>query len=278
MSLPDKPTCAVPGCLRTTTAKGLCQAHYQRHQKTGDVQADVPVRRKSGTAVLEEARRKREAGPVGVGLREPGPDLRDGIERLYEPGWPRYPEGIYLQPEGRRWYVWVADDPWSEPKLSQPFVTLKAARRYLNERLGKRTLIDGDKPLRKLLPRHSEEVRNLPPGAYLDLDRQVYVAVLGEPGSLKGRMAVVVETSEVARMLASLGAVGARALSDRLYERDREAARAALAEMAAFDDELTRLIEVAHDYAVSRSQGMTGEEWSARHDAEMAEAEARRNA
>jgi hypothetical protein len=36
-------TCAVPGCERDATTKGLCPAHYQR-SKTGGVRPEQPLR------------------------------------------------------------------------------------------------------------------------------------------------------------------------------------------------------------------------------------------
>jgi HNH endonuclease len=40
---PDKPTCSVPGCEGLSKTLGLCNAHYMRLQKHGDVLADKPV-------------------------------------------------------------------------------------------------------------------------------------------------------------------------------------------------------------------------------------------
>lgn len=43
--MPDKdPTlCCVAGCCRATYALGICEAHYRRRRRTGDVDADRPV-------------------------------------------------------------------------------------------------------------------------------------------------------------------------------------------------------------------------------------------
>src|SRR5690606_10858604 len=35
--------CSVPGCDRPVKARGLCNGHYQRWLKEGDVLADVPL-------------------------------------------------------------------------------------------------------------------------------------------------------------------------------------------------------------------------------------------
>jgi hypothetical protein len=40
----SRPSCAVPVCERPSRARGLCDAHYNRWHKTGDVQPDVPLR------------------------------------------------------------------------------------------------------------------------------------------------------------------------------------------------------------------------------------------
>ena len=36
--------CSVPGCGRKHSVHGLCRSHWSRVQKTGDVQADIPLR------------------------------------------------------------------------------------------------------------------------------------------------------------------------------------------------------------------------------------------
>jgi hypothetical protein len=36
--------CTVKGCLRVAHAKGLCEAHYKRVQKSGDLRPELPVR------------------------------------------------------------------------------------------------------------------------------------------------------------------------------------------------------------------------------------------
>lgn len=36
--------CSVAGCGRPVVGRGWCQAHYGRWQRSGDVQADVPIR------------------------------------------------------------------------------------------------------------------------------------------------------------------------------------------------------------------------------------------
>jgi hypothetical protein len=42
----ERPTeCAVDGCDRQAKSRGWCHAHYQRWRSTGDVQADLPLRR-----------------------------------------------------------------------------------------------------------------------------------------------------------------------------------------------------------------------------------------
>jgi len=45
--LPDPApvACAVPGCTRRAVTRGWCQGHYVRWSRTGDVRADVPLRR-----------------------------------------------------------------------------------------------------------------------------------------------------------------------------------------------------------------------------------------
>lgn len=40
----DATRCDVDGCERATYARGICEAHYQRVLKTGDAQADKPLR------------------------------------------------------------------------------------------------------------------------------------------------------------------------------------------------------------------------------------------
>lgn len=47
--------CSVPGCGRKHSVHGLCVSHWSRVRKTGDVQADVPLRHKR---------------PVGLSLSE----------------------------------------------------------------------------------------------------------------------------------------------------------------------------------------------------------------
>lgn len=37
--------CAVHSCIRESTRRGWCQAHYRRWQKTGDLQAETPLAR-----------------------------------------------------------------------------------------------------------------------------------------------------------------------------------------------------------------------------------------
>lgn len=41
--------CEVPGCEEPHVAGGYCTGHYQRVRKTGDVRADVPLRRPTDT-------------------------------------------------------------------------------------------------------------------------------------------------------------------------------------------------------------------------------------
>jgi hypothetical protein len=43
------PQCAVPACERKTYVRGWCRSHYQRWWKTGDVQADLPLRGDRGS-------------------------------------------------------------------------------------------------------------------------------------------------------------------------------------------------------------------------------------
>ncbi|PWV44579.1 MucR family transcriptional regulator [Nocardiopsis sp. L17-MgMaSL7] len=40
--------CEVPGCGRKHVTKGWCRTHLERYKRTGDVQADVPVRPRKG--------------------------------------------------------------------------------------------------------------------------------------------------------------------------------------------------------------------------------------
>lgn len=40
--------CTVEGCGRRHVAQGWCRTHYERWKRTGDVQADVPVRPRKG--------------------------------------------------------------------------------------------------------------------------------------------------------------------------------------------------------------------------------------
>lgn len=42
--IPEGATCTVPGCERKMFAKNLCQSHYQRQYRSGDVKATVPVK------------------------------------------------------------------------------------------------------------------------------------------------------------------------------------------------------------------------------------------
>jgi len=39
----DAKTCSVEGCSRQTYARGLCEAHYRRRQRTGSTAEDVPI-------------------------------------------------------------------------------------------------------------------------------------------------------------------------------------------------------------------------------------------
>lgn len=43
-----KRVCEVDGCGRKHVADGLCRTHYERRKRTGDAQADVPVRPRKG--------------------------------------------------------------------------------------------------------------------------------------------------------------------------------------------------------------------------------------
>jgi len=38
--------CSVPGCPAVAIRRGLCATHLSRWRRTGDAQADVPVKRK----------------------------------------------------------------------------------------------------------------------------------------------------------------------------------------------------------------------------------------
>lgn len=40
----EKPKCAVEGCTKPKRSRGLCNTHYERWRRTGNVRADVPVR------------------------------------------------------------------------------------------------------------------------------------------------------------------------------------------------------------------------------------------
>ncbi len=36
--------CCIEGCVRIATAKGLCEPHYKRLMKTGDLRPALPIR------------------------------------------------------------------------------------------------------------------------------------------------------------------------------------------------------------------------------------------
>lgn len=83
-------TCSADGCDRRAVAKGYCGAHARRLRTTGDVQADIPLRPYSPTAVCSVegcGRTKRARGLCGAHYR-------------------REKEGLGLQPE-KPIRVWV---------------------------------------------------------------------------------------------------------------------------------------------------------------------------
>ncbi|HWB65288.1 MAG TPA: HNH endonuclease [Mycobacteriales bacterium] len=50
-------TCTVSDCTNNATARGLCTTHRARVRKAGDVLADVPIRRVSGTGSISHGYR-----------------------------------------------------------------------------------------------------------------------------------------------------------------------------------------------------------------------------
>lgn len=56
LDMAHKNTCSIEGCTRQLLAKGLCEAHYARKQRTGSVMANVPIRRSSGGCVGADGR------------------------------------------------------------------------------------------------------------------------------------------------------------------------------------------------------------------------------
>ena len=63
--LPDRAPveCAVPGCTRRAVTRGWCHGHYVRWSRTGDVRADVPLRRPvRDTCSVPDCERGRHSG------------------------------------------------------------------------------------------------------------------------------------------------------------------------------------------------------------------------
>lgn len=51
-ALAGKSECSVNGCTRPHYIKGWCKPHHRRWQKTGDVQADMPIRQWAPSSVV----------------------------------------------------------------------------------------------------------------------------------------------------------------------------------------------------------------------------------
>ncbi len=128
-------TCSVPSCGSAPYARGLCNPHYQRRAKTGDVRPEAPVRRRTRTRgecsvtgcvrphyshgwCDAHYRRWRITGdvqptvPIGARVTRRGACIVDGCDR------PRAARGLCVGHSRR-------EDKWGDVRLDVP---LKSAR------------------------------------------------------------------------------------------------------------------------------------------------------
>src|SRR5215216_2856913 len=67
-------SCSIPSCVRPAKTRTWCQAHYMRWYLTGDVQADVPLRRYiQGGPDAQFAAYVDRDGPIPVARPDLGP-------------------------------------------------------------------------------------------------------------------------------------------------------------------------------------------------------------
>jgi hypothetical protein len=234
MNLPDQPkTCSVETCDRPVLATGLCRAHYQRRREHVDVLPDIPVGAvRRGSSLRHEVAERHRASPEGVGLKAPDRDLRGDLEavlsNVFTPKVGIYPSIGAV----RRWYVWSSAGMHEKPRVSRPFATLHAARRYLRGQLGTDWCPPRDVPVADFLPRYVAEAKGLKAGVYWEDQTMVYVVSVELPGMLGPQRGAIVTTDhELAHIVANGGLPAAQMTIDAVKGRDRAEAAAAIDEM-----------------------------------------------
>lgn len=119
--LPPKPPkvpinggpCSVEGCDRVAKVRGMCQAHDARMRKTGDVQADKPLRAKGnndGPCSVDGCERQAKA----KGMCDPHYD------RVRKTGDPQADTPIKAAPDPNRHRDFLPDGYWSDVSLCEP--------------------------------------------------------------------------------------------------------------------------------------------------------------